>query len=131
MNLDSMSFFRLASQRMQWLGAGQQVVAENIANADTPGFKARNISSFAELVDGARTRGIRTTHAAHISGGGPTGGVRVTNDEAAWETSIDGNTVVLEQQTLRSSEISEDYQLATLLYGKGHQLLTLAVVGQR
>ncbi len=131
MNLDSMSFFQLASQRMQWLGAGQQVVAENIANADTPGFKARSISPFAELVDGARTSGVRTTHANHISSGGPAGGVRVTPDEAAWETSIDGNSVVLEQQTLRSSEISEDYQLATLLYAKGHQLLTLAVVGQR
>ena len=131
MTLESISFFRLASQRMQWLGAGQQVVAENIANADTPGFKARSVSPFAELVDSSRAGGVRTTHSAHIPGSGPAAAVRVIPDPSSWESSIDGNSVVLEQQTLRSSEISEDYQLATLLYGKGHQLLTLAAVGQR
>ena len=131
MKLNSMSFFQVASQRMQWVSAGQQVVAENIANADTPGFKARDISPFAELVEGARSGGVKTTHSAHITGSGRTGGVRVSTDETAWETSISGNSVALEQQTLRSSELSGNHQLATLLYGKGHQLLTLAVVGQR
>lgn len=131
MKLNSMSFFQLASQKMSWLSANQRVVAENIANADTPGYKARNVSSFETLVDGARTGGVRTTHAGHIQGGGHAGGVRATEDSAAWETTIDGNTVVLEQQTLKANEISESYQLAAQLYGKGHQLLTLAVVGQR
>ena len=55
----------------------------------------------------------------------------MTSDSAPWENSIDGNSVVLEQQTLKASEISENYQLAAQLYGKGHQLLTLSVVGQR
>ncbi|MFU8863111.1 MAG: flagellar basal body rod protein FlgB [Rhodobacterales bacterium] len=131
MKLNSMSFFQLASQRMSWLGANQQVVAENIANADTPGFKAKSVSPFAELVDGTRSGGVKTTHAAHIQGGGRVGNVRVTTDSAPWETSIDGNSVVLEQQTLQASEIGENYQLASQLYGKGYQLLTLAVVGQR
>ncbi len=131
MKLDSMSFFQLASQRMEWLGKGQQVVAENIANADTPGFKARDVSPFEDLVEGARTGAVNRTHAAHISGSGGSNGVRVSTDDTAWETSIDGNTVALEQQTLKASEISGSYQLATLLYGKGHQLLSLAVVGQR
>ncbi|MDX1820459.1 MAG: flagellar basal body protein [Paracoccaceae bacterium] len=131
MKLNSMSFFQLASQRMHWLGAHQKVVAENIANADTPGFKARSVSSFAALVDGNSGGGVKTTHVAHISGGGESAGIRVTADTAAWENSIDGNSVVLEQQTLKASEISENYQMAAQLYGKGHQLLTLAVVGQR
>ncbi len=131
MKLHSMSFFQLASQRMQWLSANQKVVAENIANADTPGFKARDVSPFSEMVDGARSGGIKTTHTAHISSNGQTGGVRVTSDESPWERSIDGNSVVLEQQTLKSSEISESYQMASQLYAKGYQVLTLAVVGQR
>lgn len=131
MNLQSMSFFQLASQRMQWLGARQQVVSENIANADTPGFKARDVSPFGEMVEGTRLRGVATTHAAHISGVGPAGGPRVTPDEEAWEQSLDGNSVVLEQQTVMASEIGEGYQLAAQLYGKASQILTLAVVGQR
>jgi len=131
MKLNSMSFFQLASQRMSWLSAGQRVVAENIANADTPGYKARSVSSFEALVDGARTGGVRTTHASHLQGGGHAGGLRATEDSAPWETTIDGNTVVLEQQTLKANEISESYQLAAQLYGKGHQLLGLAVGSPR
>lgn len=131
MKLESMSFFQLASQRMQWLAARQQVVSENIANADTPGFKARELSPFAEMLAGARPGGVATTHAAHIAGGGTGGGLRVTPDETAWEQSLDGNSVVLEQQTVKASEIGEGYQLAAQLYGKASQILTLAVVGQR
>jgi flagellar basal-body rod protein FlgB len=131
MKLNSMSFFQLASQRMSWLAANQRVVAENIANADTPGFKAREVSPFEALVDGSRTGGVRTTHAGHIQGGGHAGGLRATADSAAWETTIDGNTVVLEQQTLKAAEISESYQLAAQLYGKGHQLLGIAVGSNR
>lgn len=131
MKLNSMSFFQLASQRMSWLAANQRVVAENIANADTPGFKAREVSPFEALVDGSRTGGVRTTHAGHIQGGGHAGGLRATADSAAWETTIDGNTVVLEQQTLKAAEISESYQLAAQLYGKGHQLLGIAVGNNR
>ncbi len=131
MKLNSMSFFQLASQRMSWLAANQRVVAENIANADTPGFKAREVSPFEALVDGSRTGGVRTTHAGHIQGGGHVGGLRATADSAAWETTIDGNTVVLEQQTLKAAEISESYQLAAQLYGKGHQLLGIAVGSNR
>lgn len=131
MNLHSMSFFQLASQRMHWLGANQKVVAENIANADTPGFKARDVSPFSEMVDGARSGGIKTTHSGHIGGSSNSGGVRVVADETAWERSIDGNSVVLEQQTLKASEISESYQMASQLYAKGYQVLNLAIVGQR
>ena len=131
MKLNSMSFFQLASQRMSWLAANQRVVAENIANADTPGFKAREVSPFEALVDGSRTGGVRTTNAGHIQGGGHAGGLRATADGAAWETTIDGNTVVLEQQTLKAAEISESYQLAAQLYGKGHQLLGIAVGSNR
>lgn len=127
MKLDAMSFFNVASQRMKWLGARQQVVSENIANADTPGFKARDTASFEEMVRNKGTyTAVSTTNAAHIGGGLAKDGVRVEQDGTAWEQSLDGNTVVLEQQTIKANEISENYRLAAELYRKGHQLLALA-----
>lgn len=54
MKLESMSLFQLASQRMQWLGARQQVVSENIANADTPGYQ-RKIATFRVAPEGVAT----------------------------------------------------------------------------
>lgn len=132
MKLDGMSFFNIASQRMRWLGARQAVVSQNIANADTPGYKAKEVSDFSEMMDGARdVAGLATTNARHIQGSGASSGVRVTNDESSWETSIDGNNVALEEQTIKATEISENYRLAAELYRKGHNLLTLAVTGIR
>lgn len=132
MKPDSLSFFKIASQRMQWLSVRQEVISENIANADTPGFKAREVSDFSRMVDSsAQSSGVVTTNVKHIGGAEQAGNVRVQEDEGAWEQSMDGNTVVLEQQTIKASEVSENYRMAAKLYRKGHELLTLAVTGIR
>ncbi|MGR3497364.1 MAG: flagellar basal body rod protein FlgB [Limimaricola soesokkakensis] len=129
--LDGMSFFALASKRLDWLAARQKVVSENIANANTPGFRAKEVSGFEALLAG-RQAGIATTDPRHItSSGGRHETTRVIDDPVAWERSIDGNSVVLEQQTVKASEISESYRLATQLYRKGHELLTMSATGLR
>ncbi|MBB05306.1 MAG: flagellar biosynthesis protein FlgB [Pseudooceanicola sp.] len=131
MRLNDMSFFNLASRRMNWLGSRQQVVAQNVANSDTPGFKAQDVTAFADVMRGVGAS-VRTTNSRHIGGiGGQMDGVATREDEEAYETSLDGNTVALEQQTIKASEISENYRLASQLYRKGHELLTLAATGVR
>ncbi len=57
--------------------------------------------------------------------------MRVEIDDPSCSNSIDGNTVVLEQQTIKATEIGENYRLAAQLYRKGHDLLTLAGRRQR
>jgi flagellar basal-body rod protein FlgB len=131
MKLGDMSFFATASRRMQWLGARQQVITQNIANADTPDYKAKEISGFDEVLKGQQTSGIAATNARHIGGANGPGNFKVDVDTGSWEQSLDGNTVVLEQQTIKAAEVSENYRLAAQLYRKGHELLTLAVTGTR
>lgn len=131
MGLDSISFFKTASQRMQWLGVRQKVITENIANSNTPGFKAKDITSFATMVEGTQQSSITTTHAKHISSGDQAANIRTEVSAETWGESLDGNTVVLEEQTVRSNEVGENYQLAARLYRKGYDLLTLAATGIR
>lgn len=127
-----MSFFSLASQKMQWLSARQKVIAENVANADTPGFKARETSSFQDMLkNNAPQSSLAVTRVGHIAGTEPASNVRVDTDESSWATSIDGNSVVLEQQAIKANEVSESYRLAASLYRKGYELLTLSVTGIR
>ena len=131
MAFDNLSFFNLASDRLSWLGSRQQVTSENIANADTPGYRARDVDAFEDLLKrSAPLRGLETTNGKHISSG-DVGGVRVREDRVPWEESIDGNSVVLEQQVMRASETADSYRLAADLYRKGHDLLTLAATGMR
>ncbi len=131
MSLDSIPFFKNASQRMQWLSNRQKVISENVANSNTPGFKAKEVSSFAKMLDGVQKTGVITTDPHHIGGGAQRGDVRTVIDKGAWAETLNGNTVVLEQQTIKANEVGENYQLAVRLYRKGHDLLTLAVTGIR
>ncbi|ANT63278.1 MULTISPECIES: flagellar basal body rod protein FlgB [unclassified Salipiger] len=133
MKLGGMSFFQLASDRMTWLGARQTVISENIANADTPNYKAREVNDFAEALEGQRSfNGLDTTDSQHIRNTTTApDGVRIERDETAWEGSLDGNTVSVEQQTIKAAEVAGNYRLAAELYRKGNSLLTIAVTGIR
>lgn len=133
MRLNDLSYFNLATRRMNWLGARQEVIAQNVANANTPGYKAQDVSTFADVMRGAGATQLRTTSSKHIGGLGGTSadGVRTLEDETAYEQSLDGNTVALEQQTINATETSENYRLAAQLYRKGHEMLTLAATGIR
>lgn len=132
MKLTEMPFFQIASQRLQWLGARQQVISQNVANADTPGYRSQEVATFGETLGKARSGGMRTTNARHIAGSqGQVSGARVLEDKDAWEKSLDGNNVSLEQQTIKAAEVSENYRLASQLYRKGQELVTLAVTGIR
>jgi len=131
MSFNSIPFFKDASQRLEWLSTRQKVISENVANANTPGFKAKDISSFAKMLESTQQTGVTTTDPRHIKTSTQTAGVRSEVDKSAWAETLDGNSVVLEQQTIKVNEISGNYQLAARLYRKGHDLLTLAVRGGR
>lgn len=132
MNLDSVSLFNLASQRLDWLAARQKAISENIANADTPAYRARDVAPFEEVLDGtASGTAIAPTDPKHISHSGSAGPELRLQDDVPWEQSIDGNTVVLEQQVIRAAEIEDQYRLAADLYRKAHDLLTLATTGRK
>lgn len=102
-----MTFFQLASARLDWLAERQKLVAANIANADTPEYRPRDLTSFEELLRSGEQ------HAQEAP--------------QAWDASPDGNRVVLEEQSLLAVEIEGSHRLATQLYRKGHDLLRLAV----
>jgi len=131
MGLESISFFRNASQRLQWLSARQKVISENVANSDTPNYKAKDVTSFSKMVDGAQATRVMTTNAKHIGGSQGSSKIQTLTTKDNWGETIDGNNVVLEQQTILANEVGEDYQLAAKMYRKGFELLTLAATGIR
>lgn len=134
MNLSNLSILGLASDRMQWLSVRQKVTSENVANASTPNYKARDVSSFETLLNSelSRGNGLVTTHSKHIPGAASgTSGVRTVDDRAAINATLDGNTVNLEEQSIRAAEISDQYRMAAQVYRKSYDLLTMAVTGNR
>lgn len=134
MNLSNLSIFGLASDRMTWLAARQKVTSENVANAGTPNFRSRDVTPFESMLRDKTSTDTRlaTSHPRHIAGQNVAApGIREIEDKTATKTTLDGNTVNLENQVIRSAEISDQYRLASQLYRKSYDLLTMAVTGGR
>ena len=107
------------TKRMTWLGNRQNVLAHNIANADTPGFHAEDLKepTFGQLLKNSNGRlNMATTAAAHLGGGNP---AKPEVEKAPdTEKKSSGNTVGLEDQMMKVSKTAMDFQLTTNLYRK-------------
>lgn len=113
------------TSRMNYLADRQGVIAGNIANADTPGYAARDL--VASKASGARgTFGMVLTQAGHL--GQQNTALRtgtVTEDTRFMQQN--GNSVRLDQELLKQQQTSMDYRLMTQLYSKNVQLQQLAI----
>jgi len=128
-------YFAALRAKLDETGAREKLIAENIANATTPGFTPRDVdpASFQSnlrraLGDGGR--GVETvtqvrTNALHLAAPNASGSLRFDSAPDS-ETTADGNQVVLEEQTLKANEARMQFDLAIGLYQKGLQMIGLA-----
>lgn len=114
--------------RMQWHQSRQKLLAENVANADSPGFRPRDLREPLPqaLAQGGVARGVAlvATHAGHMVG---TGSGVSTGNAPRFEATPSGNGVVLEDEMMKVSQNQNDFQMAASLYGKSLQLLKTAI----
>lgn len=119
MDFTKLPLFSAMTKRMAWLGQRQNVLAQNIANADTPGYAAQDLKEpqFGEMLRGASGRlTMVTTAASHLGGANPA--KPVVELSADSERKTNGNSVVLEDQMMKVSKTAMDFQLTTNLYRK-------------
>jgi flagellar basal-body rod protein FlgB len=129
MDLTKIPLLEAMTKRMSWLGERQSVLAQNIANADTPGYVAKDVQppSFAELVTGAAAKlPMAVTEPGHITPVSDDGGFKITGNKPK-ERSLDGNAVQLEDQMMKVSDTANDYALTTSLYRQQLGLIKLAL----
>jgi flagellar basal-body rod protein FlgB len=127
--------FSLMKARLQMLGDRQKVIAENVANVSTPGFVPRDVDqdSFAAALQrmaGRSSGPARTTMIATQAGHmAPQGGASTSYHMSRApdsETTLDGNSVVVEEQMMKIAETRMDFETMVGLYQKSLGLLRLA-----
>jgi flagellar basal-body rod protein FlgB len=129
MSMTSVPIVSILRERMQWHQARQKVLAENVSNADTPGFRPRDLQPFIPVDPSAATassgQGVERTDPMHIA---LTSGATDPNERAArrFETRPSGNAVTLDDEMLKVAENQSEYQLATTLYQKSLAMLRAA-----
>lgn len=130
MDMNGLGLFRLIKGKMDWLTQRQEVVAHNIANADTPGYRPSDLTPFtfrAALGNAARLPQAQTS-AGHLTGTAAGGGpAREVTERKPYETAPDGNGVVLEEQLLKISRTGTEYNMAINLYRKHMGLIRTAI----
>lgn len=129
MDLKNLSVFNMANQNMQYLQTRQQVIAENIANASTPGYLARDIEKpdFGQKVAAAAGLKLNTTNPKHLSGVNDTAGsYRIYTPQPSQALTIDGNGVILEQQMNEASKASSEYKRMITIYNKYKSMMQVA-----
>lgn len=132
MAFDNLTLVGFLKSKMQWHQGRQKVLAQNVANADTPGYRAVDLKPMqfrdhlrgpsVDTVSAARTH--RTHFAAKAS---PSTTGLDTDSNNGWEITPEGNAVVLEEQMIKVSGNQFDFQLASTLYSRSLGLLRTAL----
>ena len=117
-----MDIFSLASVHSSWGIARQSVIATNIAHADTPGYKSKDIAPFSAEVKAANLR-VRTTHAGHIQPSGAAAAGYSSGPDTPWEVSHSGNSVTLEQELLKSGAVQREMSLNHAIVKSFHRMM--------
>ncbi len=132
MSTTDLTILKAAIHGMKHAEVRNGVISKNIANADTAGYKPQDIKplNFKNILKQTSSTGsisAATTKSNHIqlgSGSSASGGKIVARDQSeTYETSPDGNAVILEEQLMNMQENFIDHRLYSTIYQKQMQML--------
>ncbi|OYW62404.1 MAG: flagellar basal body rod protein FlgB [Rhodobacterales bacterium 32-66-7] len=109
---EKLELTRMAQALAAHSGARMGVIARNIANADTPGYKAQDLPPFAKVFDDEGA--MRTTRPGHLGGGGSE--TPMQPQTAPGREAPNGNTVSLEGEMVKSVEVRQSHEMALAVY---------------
>jgi len=129
MDLSKQTLFRMIAERISYMGERQKILSQNVANADTPNYQARDLKplNFKDQIASEMRRVTPVmTQANHLPPVTPSEPFSVLTDKRTYETSLDKNGVVLEEQAMKVSQNSGDFAATTAIYRKYLTMFKLA-----
>ncbi len=126
--MQPIQLFALASRQAEWLSVRQEVVATNIANANTPAYRAKDITPFNAVLDETHVHMVRT-HPGHLAESQFSQDISVLENELNNEIGIQesGNSVALAEELTKTGEIKRQYELGTNLVKSFHGMMLMTV----
>lgn len=110
---EKLELTRMAQALAAQSGARMAVIAENVANADTPGYKAKDVPAFSDVYNAAGMD-LRATRPGHLTGPAP--GSQPLPDLVRGHESPNGNSVSLEAEMVKSVEARQSHEMALAIY---------------
>jgi flagellar basal-body rod protein FlgB len=122
----SIYLFQVASQKSEWLSARQTAVASNVANANTPGYRALDVQPFSIVLDSSPLTMAATNPGDIAPAVSPMDSLRQVETDPSEET-LSGNTVNLEQQMINLGDVTRDFSMTANIRRAFHQLILSAL----
>jgi len=120
---EQLGIFKMSSAMASHAGRRQALVAQNMANVDTPGYSAKRLPSFAEMTETpGQHPALRATRSSHLHGArAETAIVRVFEDQKG--VSPDGNSVSVETEMLEAIEVKREHDRSLAIYKSALKIL--------
>ena len=137
MDIKNIALFQAMGAKMNYLSTRQGVLAQNIANADTPEYRARDLTEVdfgAILQDVSNSKKMRLDRTApgHMVPGGSLDSAQNRKSRVTYEVAPADNSVIIEEQMVKASQTTMDYNLMTNLMRKNVGMIQTALgQGQR
>jgi flagellar basal-body rod protein FlgB len=126
MDPTKIGLFDVAEKRLVWTAQRQRILAANIANANTPGFQARDVQSFASVLSGSGSVEPVRTQPGHLAGTVQAGLASLASDPPK-ARALDGNTVALDQQLTKVADTETTQSLVTSVWKKYMGMFSMAL----
>lgn len=136
MSIQNVPLMRAMASKMIYLDKRQGVIAQNMANADTPGYRPQDLTKvdfgkvLEKVVDTNRVS-MKTTQPGHMPNPDAIERAKDQKDRITYEVAPAGNAVILEEQMIKANQTQMDYNLMTGLMQKQTAMYRLALGRQQ
>lgn len=132
MSLGDIALFQAMGAKMNYLSVRQGVLAHNIANSDTPEYRPRDLTevdfgAVLSEVSGSNKVRMERTSAGHITPGGNIQDPQNRKSRMSYEVAPADNAVIIEEQMVKATQTTMDYNLMTNLIRKNVGLIQTAL----
>jgi flagellar basal-body rod protein FlgB len=124
--MQPIQLFELASRQAEWLQVRQTVVSGNIANANTPTFKAKDVAPFDQVLDNTRLP-MAATNPLHFTDAPGDAYVVQSNVDKGAASQLSGNSVDLSDELMKEGMVKRDYDLNTGIVKAFNKMMLLTV----
>lgn len=122
----NLNVFKMAEAMAVHAGQRQAIIAQNVANADTPGYQAQDLTSFAESFQKQSSGGfMRASRANHLNAG--SGGAKVTGIKMNPASDPNGNSVSIEQEMLKAVDVKRQHDRAIAIYKSSLSIIRASI----
>ncbi len=124
--MSNLQLVSLAMQKSEWLAARQSVIAQNIANANTPSYKVRDLMPFEAVLANTGLE-MAATSSRHMAVAEQGGSASIVTTPSNGDMTFNGNNVSLEGEMAKLGETTSQYALSTSIIKSFHKMMMLAV----